>query len=64
MKTAIFFLGLILGQAGAYGFVLANPPEPIKVPYREECEMSDYPGVAEITAMLENMPKVKGRLVK
>ena len=63
-RFAFFFLGLILGQAGAYGYVLANPPEPTKVPYQEECELSDSPGVAEITAMLETMPKVKGRLVK
>lgn len=64
MKATIFILGMILGQAGAYGYALANPPEPIRVPYKEECELSDLHGVAEITAMLETMPKVKGRLVK
>lgn len=64
MKTAIFIFGLILGQAGAYGYVLANPPQPVLVPYKTACDLGEHPRVVEITAMLESMPKVKRMLSK
>ncbi len=66
MKLVIFLVGIMVGEACAYGIVLANPPQPrtVLVPYETECELSEHQEVVRITAMLESMPKLKGMLNK